>query len=350
MISVVIPAFNGAQLARPLIEDIRRTALQDYEIIVVDDASTDGSADVFEELDGVDVIRVAENRGPAHARNLGISRSKGSILIFVDDDVRLPQDRDVLFEMNHVFRTYADVDCISTITEVVPLHANAISYNTSIYHAYYVDRIMDGAESRRGRIMFFSTRLGGIRREKVLEAGGFYETLGANMCEDGELGTRCYHLGYQTYMSRRLTNLHLYPTDFYRFVRAYAKASMAQCFIDRHLDTSVSILISPFEKARRLGILLLLLSPVLLLVLSWQSYAACVAAGLTVLLLSFGHLGRLMLRHVPPRLWVPWFLIYAAITPFIIGGYAYGLFRYLRGDRLFEGKPSTLGVFESTSS
>ena len=350
MVSVVIPVFNAAAMASPLIEDIRRTALTDYEIIVVDDASTDGSAEAFEQIDGVELIRLAENRGPAHARNLGAARAKGAVLIFLDADIRLPRERDVLFEMNEVFQAHPDVDCISTITEVEPLQANAIAFNTSIYHTYYIDRILDGSDSKQDRIMFFSTRLGGVRSAKFRETGGFYESLGANMNEDGEFQTRCYHLGYRTYMSRRLTNLHLYPTGFGRFIRSYTKASMAQCFIDRHMDTAANLTISMAEKARRLGVLLVLVSPLLLLLLPWQAYVVLLAVGLVVLASSFGRMSRLVFRHVPGKLWVPWYLTYVTITPFIIGGYAYGMCRYLLGDRLFDGNPSTLDVFRSPSS
>ena len=347
MISLVIPVYNAAALSGPLIDDIRRTALQDYEIIVVDDASTDGSADAFEKQGGVQVIRLPENRGPSYARNLGVDRSKGSVLFFLDADIRLPRGRDVLFEMNEVFEQHADVDCISTITEIEPLQVSAIAYNTSVYHAYYTDRILDGSDSKQDRIMFFSTRLGGIRREAFRESGGFFESLGANMNEDGEFQTRCYHLGYQTYVSRRLTNLHLYPTGFRRFVKAYWRASMAQCFIDRKMDTTVDITISAAEKYRRLGALALLLSPSLLLFAPWYGVIALLVLESIVLVSSFGSMNRLVFRHVPASLWVQWYLVYVAITPFIIGGYAYGLCRHLCGERLFDGAPSALEFFDS---
>jgi glycosyltransferase involved in cell wall biosynthesis len=89
LVSVIVPVFNGARFLGAALDSI---AAQDYvpiEVIVVDDGSTDGSADIARER-GVTLVPQA-NRGPAAARNAGVDRARGDILAFLDqDDVWLP--------------------------------------------------------------------------------------------------------------------------------------------------------------------------------------------------------------------------------------------------------------------
>ena len=87
-VSVVIPAHNeGENLVDTVRCVLKNTAYPNFEIVVVDDASTDGSADrvssAFDNIDRVRLIR-AEGVGVAQARNLGAACAYGRILIFLD--------------------------------------------------------------------------------------------------------------------------------------------------------------------------------------------------------------------------------------------------------------------------
>jgi len=85
-ISVIVPAYNAAEtlgkcLAALLDQSIPRS---EYEVIVVDDGSTDATQEVVEQY-GVHLLTQA-NQGPAAARNLGVSHARGEILLFTDAD------------------------------------------------------------------------------------------------------------------------------------------------------------------------------------------------------------------------------------------------------------------------
>lgn len=88
--SVIIPAYNRAGVIGATLASVAQQDEKDYEILVVDDGSTDDTAQVAAALSGVRVLR-QENGGPGKARNLGISKARGRYVAFLDsDDVWFP--------------------------------------------------------------------------------------------------------------------------------------------------------------------------------------------------------------------------------------------------------------------
>jgi glycosyltransferase involved in cell wall biosynthesis len=83
-VSVIIPVRNGAAFLADAVGSVRAQRYDPLEIVVVDDGSTDDSAAVAAAL-GARVLR-QPNRGPASARNLGIARSSGDLVGFLDAD------------------------------------------------------------------------------------------------------------------------------------------------------------------------------------------------------------------------------------------------------------------------
>ena len=95
-VSVVLPVHN--EEGHVLVEIDRIKAALDaspysYEIIVVDDGSTDGSADQLVAVDGIRLIRMAENRGSGTARRIGSRAAKGRVIVWTDADLTYPNER-----------------------------------------------------------------------------------------------------------------------------------------------------------------------------------------------------------------------------------------------------------------
>ena len=108
--SVVIPAYNAAASIRASVESCLRQSLPPLEMIVVDDASTDGTADIIRTHFGeaVKLISLAENSGPAAARNAGITAARGSFIAFQDaDDIWHPEK---LACVEQVLRAHPGID------------------------------------------------------------------------------------------------------------------------------------------------------------------------------------------------------------------------------------------------
>lgn len=92
-ISVVIPLYNKASFIKTSIDSVLNQTYDDYEIIIVDDGSTDKSVEVIKSNYSSEKIRIIkkENGGPSSARNRGVQESKGEWVVFLDaDDMLLP--------------------------------------------------------------------------------------------------------------------------------------------------------------------------------------------------------------------------------------------------------------------
>ena len=92
VISVVIPAYNAGGFIKRTIDSVLAQTYRDYEVIVVDDGSTDNTADVVKSCAGKVRYIHQENAGDGPARNTGIRAAKGDWIAFLDhDDEWLPQ-------------------------------------------------------------------------------------------------------------------------------------------------------------------------------------------------------------------------------------------------------------------
>jgi hypothetical protein len=83
-ISVVVCSYNGSRTIRDTLEWLGRLEYPSYEVIVIDDGSTDATPDIAREF-GVKVISTP-NRGLSAARNLGLAAAAGEIVAYIDDD------------------------------------------------------------------------------------------------------------------------------------------------------------------------------------------------------------------------------------------------------------------------
>jgi len=89
-VSAIVPCYNGARWLAEALESITAQSLPVQEIIVVDDASTDNSAEIAQEH-GASVIRNSSNRGEGYSRNVGLRYASGDLIAWLDaDDVWLP--------------------------------------------------------------------------------------------------------------------------------------------------------------------------------------------------------------------------------------------------------------------
>jgi GT2 family glycosyltransferase len=87
--SVIIVNWNRSDEIRKNIERLLRLRIASCEIIVVDNGSTDGSAEWLEPLGSIRMISLGANLGPAAARNVGIAAARGRYLLFLDSDALL---------------------------------------------------------------------------------------------------------------------------------------------------------------------------------------------------------------------------------------------------------------------
>ncbi len=96
-ISVIMPVYNCEDYVTEAIGSVQAQTCEDWELICVDDASTDSSAEVVEDLARSDpritLIRHETNRGPAAARNTALKHARGDFVAVLDSDDMAPPER-----------------------------------------------------------------------------------------------------------------------------------------------------------------------------------------------------------------------------------------------------------------
>ena len=88
-VSVIVPVFNSEQYLKQCVDSILAQSYPDFEVLLIDDGSTDNSSDICDEYDAQDNrIRAIHilNQGVSHARNVGIEIACGQYITFVDSD------------------------------------------------------------------------------------------------------------------------------------------------------------------------------------------------------------------------------------------------------------------------
>lgn len=99
-LSIIIPAYNAEEYIHKALDSALQQDIFPYEIIVVDDGSTDATPDIlkqYEELHEQVKVLTSKNHGPAMARNLGIKEAQGEYIAFLDSDDTLQPHK-----LNHV--------------------------------------------------------------------------------------------------------------------------------------------------------------------------------------------------------------------------------------------------------
>jgi glycosyltransferase involved in cell wall biosynthesis len=103
-VSVIIPTYNVEKYVNEAVDSVFRQTFQDFEIIIVDDGSTDATEQKLNEYNGRIIYMKQANQGPSAARNRGIERASGAFIAFLDaDDYWLPTklNKQVEFARSH---------------------------------------------------------------------------------------------------------------------------------------------------------------------------------------------------------------------------------------------------------
>jgi glycosyltransferase involved in cell wall biosynthesis len=134
-VSVIIPTYNRAGLLPSAIQSVLDQTYKNYEIIVIDDGSTDNTKEVIKPyLDHITFLE-ADHGGPAHARNIGMKAAKGKYISFLDsDDLLIPYK----LEMQVKFiETHPEVALVSTEVSAFDESGVLEEYHLKNYHIIY---------------------------------------------------------------------------------------------------------------------------------------------------------------------------------------------------------------------
>lgn len=108
--SIIIPAFNAENTIENCIKSVQKQTYTGWEIIVINDGSTDKTAEIAKKLLPRSNVIMTKNAGVSSARNIGISLSKGDYILFLDADDTLPPNSLEIYERS--IRTEKNADLI----------------------------------------------------------------------------------------------------------------------------------------------------------------------------------------------------------------------------------------------
>lgn len=201
-VSIIIPNFNGRLYAEECLRSVLSSDYPNFEVIVVDDCSTDGSAELLETTFSTEArVRIYKNnvnRGAAGARNVGVKLARGSHLCFLDNDtkveptwlielVRLIGD-DSVGAVQSVLLEFDDPDIIQVAgISIIP----QIGWGIARHRASSYRRV----SLAPAEVCALTTALL-IKRQALLRAGGLDEKLSI-FTEDIDLSWRIWLAGYR---------------------------------------------------------------------------------------------------------------------------------------------------------
>ena len=208
IISVVIPSHNSSSTLRECLSAVFASDYRRFEVLVVDDASEDGSDEIAKSYP-VNLTRLPGNMGAAYARNQGIDKAKGEIVLFLDSDIIIRDDS--LSRVMEDFNTNPQVDGVAGIYSKATRYRGFFS---RYKHSVWRYRFMMGDSQEDS----FTTAFLAVKRQ-VLKKRRFDEAYKAASIEDIELGRMLIESGHRFMLDKGLEAEHVKSVSFGLFCR-----------------------------------------------------------------------------------------------------------------------------------
>jgi len=219
LVSVIIVNFNGKDYVSSCIREILINFYPDFEIIVMDNGSTDGSVQYLRsnfDDKRLRIIELDKNYGPSFARNEGVKKSSGKYISFLDNDTK-PR-ADWLYEPVSIMESDPSIG-ICQCKLLLMDFPDRIDYVGDYLGQYgFLVQAAEGGAKDVGQfdksIKIFSAKSAGmvIRREAFEEAGGFDATYFIYV-EETDLAWRVWLAGYRVVFSPDSVVLHKFGTS-----------------------------------------------------------------------------------------------------------------------------------------
>jgi glycosyltransferase involved in cell wall biosynthesis len=275
-LSVIVPARNAAATLPACLAALAASVGAPHEVIVVDDASSDGTAAIAARA-GARVVALGQQSGAAIARNAGARHADGDLLFFTDADVLVRPD--TLARALAAFRDHPGISAVFGSYTAETVHQNFCSvYKNMIHHVTH--------QQARPEAMTFWSGAGAIRADAFWAVGGFdpRDTTTADV-EDIALGYRLRRAGHTIRLDREIQATHAKHYSLIGMIRSdllhraipWMRLMLRERIYQRDLNTNGSSLVSVVVV---LGFALALLGSLLLAPLALVAVALLVLFGL----------------------------------------------------------------------
>lgn len=196
--SIVILSYNTLNITKECIESIRENLPKDeYELIIVDNASSDGSAEYLKQQSDIKLICNTENKGFAGGCNQGIALAQeGNDIWLLNSDTLVPKQ--ALFGLKVGLYSGANIGACGSVSNFCPNYQNIIETNVNKEHYQQVakqyNHYMEDALEKKNWLVGFSML---IKREALDRTGLLDERFFPGNFEDNDLSYRLIQAGYQ---------------------------------------------------------------------------------------------------------------------------------------------------------
>ena len=209
-VTVVIPNYNGIKYIRGCMDSLRAQQECLFDILVIDNASTDGSLEVLQkEYEEVRVIALSENTGFCHAVNLGIRESTTPYVILLNNDtivkpgfvsrlVEAIEESENIFSVSSMMLSMQDERIID----------DAGDGYCALGWAYARGKGLPAQKFHKKTKVFAACGGAAIYRKKILEEIGYFDENHFAYLEDIDIGYRARIFGYQNYYEPKAKVIH----------------------------------------------------------------------------------------------------------------------------------------------
>ena len=199
-LSVIIPVYNGSRYLPRCLAALRQSTYPDYELIVVDNGSTDNSVAIAQSFQAR-ILHCPGPSGPGAARNMGAQHAAYDVLVFIDADVVIHSD--VLSRIARHFQHDPELAALFGSYDTNPSATNLLSQYKNLLHHYVHQHANEQART-------FWAGCGAIRKDLFMSVGMF-DTVAYSRpsIEDIELGDRLYRGGLRITLDKQLLAQHL---------------------------------------------------------------------------------------------------------------------------------------------
>jgi glycosyltransferase involved in cell wall biosynthesis len=210
MVSIIIPTYNGAKRIGKCLEALTQQDYQgEFEIIVVDDGSTDETEEVVQQYPQIRLIQ-QQNAGPASARNQGARVANGEILLLTDDDcVPMPD------WISQMVQPFLEKPELVGIKGVYRTHQRELT--ARFVQLEYEDKY--DVMAKYAYIDFIDTYSAGYRRDIFLKYDGFDTTFPVACTEDQELSFRIGRDGHKMKFIPQAIVYHTHPNSVLSYIK-----------------------------------------------------------------------------------------------------------------------------------
>jgi GT2 family glycosyltransferase len=201
-VSIIIPSFNSLALIEKSLRSALASEYPNFEVVVVDDCSTDGSFELIHRISRTDsrlkVLRNQRNYGPSATRNAGIKAADGKYIVFFETDMEA--EPNWLREMVRVLDDNSSIGAVQS--KVLDINRRDLIQAVGVRYVPHIFWVISLGFGEKAELLNSSEEVsigavGSVVRRQVLEeVGGFDEKLVHNI-DDIDLGWRIWLAGYR---------------------------------------------------------------------------------------------------------------------------------------------------------